>query len=158
MPKTRQSPVLGPISQFRSSEEHETPQSLLDVETRLTNLENALQQLAGILQDISGQLGTLRQPKAPSKQKQHTLAKQAASQQYEAESCVVFLEYLADGKKATLADIHEETGISKNMCQRLRCKLRKAGVLGVEWSMGGNKSFRFFLKAEQDGNPTEDAG
>ena len=52
------------------------------------------------------------------------------SERYEAESLVVFLDYLSDdGKEVTRDSVHENTGLSKNMCRRLIKKLVNEDVL-----------------------------
>ena len=134
--------------------------SLITLEARVSNLERSvnliLQQLVDISQRIDA-LSTSQQKPPSSKQKhkpkpngnqqkqksteqeQSAIAKKveaqherqkAESEKYEAESLVVFLDYLSDdGKEVTRDSVHENTGLSKKMCNRLIKKLVKESVI-----------------------------
>ena len=151
MAKTKQSAVVyapHEMAEFASEPEPEGL-TLITLEERVSNLERSvnliLQQLVDISQRIDA-LHTSQSQKPNGKQKQKSTEQQqsaiakkdeaqrerqkAESERYEAESLVVFLDYLSDDNKEVTRDsVHENTGLSKNMCSRLIKKLVKENVL-----------------------------
>ena len=126
-------------------------QQLVDISQRIDALHTSQQKQRGKQQKQNGnpqqkQSGKQQKQKPNGKQNQKSteqeqsaIAKKveaqrerqkAESERYEAESLVVFLDYLSDdGKEVTRDSMRENTGLSGKMCDRLFKKLVNEDVL-----------------------------
>lgn len=142
MAKTRQSSSLGPVSTYAGRvpfEENDTAKDEapdIALETRVSNLEIAVNQILVALNDINQKLDNYdAQPKNPTtsqpkvKLSKHDKAAQAESEKATEQASEAAQKVLSKGEHLCEADICERAGISKKRWIKVVKHLKEKGVL-----------------------------
>ena len=149
MAKTRQSSSFGPVSTyagrvpFEESDTTKDEASDITLETRVANLEIAVNQILVTLNDINQTLDnpTQQKPKSQPKPKQQTTsqpkaklsdkdkAAQAESEKATKLGCEAVQKVLADGEQLCEADIRERAGLSQSRWLKVVKRLKGGNIL-----------------------------
>ncbi|MYF97568.1 hypothetical protein F4212_00320 [Candidatus Poribacteria bacterium] len=147
MAKTRQSSSFGPVSTYAGRvpfEENDTTKdetSDITLETRVTNLEIAVNQILVTLNDINQTLDNPTQQKPKSQPKQQAKsqpkaklsdkdkAAQAESEKATQLGCEAVQKVLANGEQLCEADIRERAGLSQSRWLKVMKRLKEDNIL-----------------------------
>ena len=121
---------------------------MLDLETRVTNLENSVNQLLILVNDLVGKMDnpTKEQPKQQQPQQQNQKKvldkQQIKSQEDYHEAKTLFIEKMNDREFRTIDEIRELTGISGKKIKRIIKNLMKKDVIRIDED-GDEKKYRY---------------
>lgn len=105
----------------------------MDIETRVTNLENSVSQILAIVNDLLQKIDnpTKEETKPNLQPQQKNMNKQKDLEQFQ-QAKTLFIEVMKDGEYRTLDEIRELTELSGKIIKRIINNLRKKNLIKID--------------------------